>query len=75
MSASNDIKKLRNHLFQALDEISDPNAKPDYDRLKALNELSQTIISSAKIEVDFLNAVGGLGTGFIVETTKIGATK
>jgi hypothetical protein len=37
----------------------------DLDRAKAISDVAQTIINSAKVEVEFINKVGGIGTDFI----------
>ncbi len=37
----------------------------DIDRAKAINDVAQTIINSAKVEVDALKIIGGTGSGFI----------
>lgn len=37
----------------------------DIDRAKAINEVAQTIINSAKVEIDALRVIGGTGSGFI----------
>jgi hypothetical protein len=59
----NDINSLRQHLFDALAGIKDGSL--ELDRAKAIAEMGQTIINSAKVEVEYCKAVGGNGTGFI----------
>lgn len=67
----NKIEDLRNHLFEMLETIKDPDAKVDLERYKLGNELAQTIINSAKAEVDFLKTIGGSqGTDFIPDGTR-----
>lgn len=61
----NKIEDLRNHLFATIEALSDKEEPMDIDRAKAISDVAQTIINSAKVEVDFLNKVGGNGTGFI----------
>jgi hypothetical protein len=61
----NKIEDLRNHLFATIEALSDKDEPMDIDRAKAISDVAQTIINSAKVEVDFLNKVGGSGTGFI----------
>lgn len=62
-----DITDLRKSLFQALDDLADKQASPEtIDRAKAISDVAQTIINSAKVEVDFIRATGGKGgTGFM----------
>lgn len=62
---SNSIAALRNILFGQLRELNDPEKKIDLERVTAINDLSQTIINSAKVEVEALKIIGGTGTGFI----------
>ena len=65
----NKISDLRNHLFETLERLKDPelNLDTEIQRAKAIKEVGSVIIDSAKVEVDLLNAVGGKGTGFIPE--------
>ena len=62
---ANDITFLREKLFETLRGLSDKEAPMDIDRAKAINEVAQTIINSAKVEVDALKVIGGTGSGFI----------
>lgn len=62
----NKIEDLRNHLFAALEGLTDKDEPMELDRAKTIAEVAQVIVNSAKIEVDFLKATGGdAGTGFI----------
>lgn len=63
----NRIEDLRNHLFATLEALQDEDKPMDIARAKAVSDVAQTIINSAKVEVDFINAVGGKRTtsGFI----------
>jgi len=61
----NKIEDLRNHLFATIEALMDEDKPLDIERAKAISGVAQTIINSAKIEVDFLNKLGGNGTGFI----------
>jgi hypothetical protein len=61
----NKIEDLRNHLFATLEALSDTENPMELDRAKAICEVGQVIINSAKVEVDFINKVGGTGTNFI----------
>lgn len=60
-----DINHLREILFNTLKELQSPDSKLDIERAKAINEISQTVINSAKVEVDYLKNIGGKGTDFI----------
>lgn len=60
------IETLREHLFDALDSLK--AGSMDVDKAKAVSEIAQTIINSAKVEVDFMRARGNdRSTGFVPE--------
>jgi hypothetical protein len=61
----NDITTLRTTLFDTLRALSNKDKPMDIDRAKAINDVAQTIINSAKVEVDALRVIGGIGSGFI----------
>ena len=62
----NKIEDLRNHLFETIERLKDDESPMDLDRAKTISEVSQTIINSAKVEVEFLKVTGGTkDTGFI----------
>ena len=62
----NGITDLRNHLFAALEALQDEDKPMDIDRAKAISDVAQTIINSAKVEVDYMKATGRpSATGFI----------
>ncbi len=63
----NSLNDLRNHLFVALENLADPDAKIDIERIKQITEVSKVLVDTAKVEVAFINAVGDerLSTGFI----------
>lgn len=62
---TNDISAVRAVLFDTLRKLGDKDSPMDIDRAKAISEVAQTIINSAKVEVDALRVIGGTGTGFI----------
>ncbi len=60
------IQDLRKQLFEALARLDAKAGPEEIARAKATAELAQTIINSAKVEVDFLKVTGGkVGSGFI----------
>ncbi len=65
MSRKNKLVDLRDHIFATIEALQDPESGMDVSKAKAIAELGKVVIESAKVEVDFINAVGGLGTGFI----------
>jgi hypothetical protein len=62
--ARNKIEDLRNHLFETLERLKDGDI--DVQTAKAMADVGQVIINSAKIEIDFIRATGSTrDTGFI----------
>jgi hypothetical protein len=56
--AKNSISDLRDHLFETLERLKDKDEPMELDRAKAICQVSQVIINSAKVEVDYLETVG-----------------
>lgn len=54
----NHIDDLRSELFATIKALRDPDAPMDIARAKAVSDVAQTIINSAKVEVEMINAVG-----------------
>lgn len=74
----NDINDLRSELFETIRQLRDPNSNMDIARAKAVSEVAQTIINSAKVEVDMINAVGAnrlAPSKFIGASPEAGADK
>lgn len=61
----NTIDALRSELFATLRELRNKEAPMDIERAHAVGEIAQTIINSAKVEVDHMKIAGGSGTGFL----------
>ena len=61
--AKNKINDLRDHLFETLEALKDPEKPMDLERAKVISEVAQTIINSAKVEVDLVKAVSGSSAG------------
>jgi len=57
--AKNKITDLRDHLFETLEALKDPDKPMDLDRAKVISDVAQTIINVAKVEVEMVKAVGG----------------
>lgn len=68
MSTQN-IDDVRRHLFAALDGLADRDRPLDLDRAKAIADVAQTIINSAKVEVDFIRATGSVESRFLESKT------
>ena len=62
--ARNKINDLRDHLFETLERLKDGDI--DVKTAKAMADVSQVIINSAKIEIDFIRTTGSTkDSGFI----------
>jgi hypothetical protein len=62
------IGDLRAELFGMLRTLRDPNEKIDIERFRLGNDIAQTIINSARVEVEFIRTVGpklSHGSGFL----------
>jgi hypothetical protein len=71
--AKNKMEDLRNHLFAALEGLSDEENPLDIDRAKAIADVATVIVNSAKVEVDFIRATGrNTESNFISEVKKLG---
>ena len=60
--ANNKLSDLRDHIFMALERLSDEGmtteqVTSEVEKAKAIAQLSATIIASAKVEIDYINAV------------------
>lgn len=63
---SNDITELRSVLFDTLRDLRNKDAAIDIERVDAINDIAQTIIQSAKVEVDHMRVTGGASSsGFL----------
>jgi hypothetical protein len=65
MRVANEIADLRLELFKALRGLTDTDAPMDIERAKAVADIGQTIINSAKVEVDYLKTIGGGNSAFM----------
>lgn len=64
----NKIQDLRDHLFETIEALKDDEKPMDLERAKAIAEVAQVVINSAKVEVEFLKATGNArSTGFLPE--------
>lgn len=61
----NNITTLRQHLFDTLAALQDKTAPLDIERAKAISEVAQVIINSAKVEVEHAKVTGSKGSGFL----------
>lgn len=52
--AKNKINDLRDHLFEAIEMLKDEESNMTVEKAEAIAQLSQTIINSAKLEIDYM---------------------
>lgn len=50
----NKMTDLRNHLFEVMEALKDEEKPMDLARARAVSDVAQTIINSAKVEIEFL---------------------
>lgn len=55
--AKNKITDLRDHLFATLEDLRDPEKPMDLERAAMVSQVAQTIINSAKVEIDMVKAI------------------
>lgn len=64
LAMKNNMSALRDHLFETLEKVKDNQIA--HDKVKSICEIAQTIINSAKVEVEYIKAIGGKnGSGFM----------
>ena len=63
MSQDKDITSLREHLFSTLAGVKDGTI--DLERARAVNEISKTLVDTARVEVEYLRATGGSESEFL----------
>jgi hypothetical protein len=57
--AKNKITDLRNHLFETIEALKDPDKPMDVKRAQAISAVAQAIIGTAKLEVQYLRMIKG----------------
>ncbi len=73
----NKIEDLRNHLFAQLERLGDDESmknplkrEAEIQRAKAIKDIAQVVVNSAKVEVEAMKVIGGGGSGFIPSDPK-----
>ena len=62
---NNNIEALRGHLFATLAALQDKNNPMDIERAKAVSDVAQVIINTAKVEVEHAKVTGSKGSAFL----------
>ena len=78
--AKNKMEDVRNHLFLALERLNDEDCKDknvdeEVQKAKAIANLANVIISSAKVEIDFIKVTGQVGTNSALFQSVVSTTK
>lgn len=60
-----DISDLRKHLFATIEALNNKESPMDIERARTVSEVAQTIINSAKVEVEYAKATGAKVSDFI----------
>jgi hypothetical protein len=63
----NQIQDLRSFLFDQMKRLNDPacDLEKELKRSEAMVSVGNTLVNSAKVEVEFIRATNSNGTGFI----------
>jgi hypothetical protein len=67
----NKIEDLRNHLFATIEALLDEENPMDIERARAVSDVANVVINSAKVEVMYMRITGSNGTNFIPESNQI----
>lgn len=59
-----DIQALREHLFNTLQALQDTENPMDIERAKAICQVGDVIVDTAKAEIDFAKVIGNVDTQF-----------
>ena len=57
MPAKNKVSDLRDHLFETLEALKDEEKPMDIDRAKAICNVADKLIDTARVEVKFMEVV------------------
>ena len=52
------MSDLRNHLFETLEALKDEEKPMEIERAQAISDVAQTVINSAKVELQFMELAG-----------------
>lgn len=66
----NRMEDLRNHLFETIERLKDKDDPMDLDRARAIKDVGQTVVNSAKVEVDYIEATGQQGKSPFIENDR-----
>lgn len=55
--AKNKIQDLREHLFETLEALKNNDVNMTIEKAKAIAEIGNVIVNSAKLEIDFIRVI------------------
>lgn len=61
----NHIDTVRDHLLETLSALRDRDRPMEVDRARAIAEVATVLVSTAKVEVEYLKATGQSSTPFL----------
>lgn len=67
---SKNLSDLRTALFDTLEKVK--SGELDLDKARAINDIGKTLIDSAKVEVQYLEAIGGAGESNFISPAEDG---
>lgn len=59
------VNDLREHLFATLEALKDKDNPMEIERARAVSDIAQVIINTAKVEIEYLKVNGGGESDFI----------
>jgi hypothetical protein len=62
---SNHISTVRQHLLDTLADLRNKDAPMDIDRARAVADVANVLVNTAKVEVDYLKATNQTHTPFL----------
>jgi hypothetical protein len=66
---SNTLEDLRSHLFDTLRGLKNKEEPLEIERAKAISDVAQTIINSARAEIDYVKVTGTKINSQFIQTT------
>jgi hypothetical protein len=67
----NKLAHLRNHLFETIEALKDPDKPMEVQRARAIYETAQTIIETGKLELQLIDLVGKRETSQFFEQPQL----
>lgn len=61
----NKIEDLRNLLFETMEKLLDEDDPMDTEQAQTVANVAKVIVDTARVEIEFMKHIGGIGTGFI----------